>query len=78
MVFTTAAASSDTAEVFEVAEGSHVFTSKGDCFAEWDSLSAVQQQGLLEAKAVLDKAFIQARSMIASLDLTASAPLMGA
>lgn len=75
MVFTTAAASGDTAEVFEVVQGSHVFSSEGDCFAEWDSLSAPQQAQLIGVQEYLGNAFLQARGMIASVGLKTSEPL---
>lgn len=71
MVFTTAAGSSDTAEVFEVVQGSHVFCSEGECFTEWADLTSEQQRQLVHVSEYLSDAFVQARDMMVAVGLKA-------
>ncbi len=59
------------AQDIEIAEGSHVYSTEGDSFTEWGSLSSAQQKQLIEVNAFLDNAFVQARSMIALVGLKA-------
>ena len=61
--------------MIEVAHGSHVYCSEGDCFTDWDSLSPEQRGQLIEVQEYLGNAFLQARGMIASVGLKEGVPL---
>lgn len=60
--------------MIEVAQGSHVYTSEGDRYAEWADLTTEQREKFLQAQSILEKAFSEAKAVVASVSLPTGKP----